>query len=308
MLFTTVSFAQATNDTSHSSALVVAARVNADVVYRSEVEREYERVFKNRLVDKDAELILRAQTLQQLVDRRLVLQFLSRKQFAPSKHDLSQAFDTVTQRLALRELTLAEFLKRANMQQNEFLRALEWHIAWQSYLDTYLTVDNLKTYFSDHQRDFDGTQLHLAQILFRVSPQEPDNLSKAIEQATTLRHAIIREEIDFPTAARKYSQSPSAKNGGDIGTIARRDPMPEVFSRPAFALDVDEISQPIVSPFGVHLIHCLEIQPGGKPWDEVIETLVPAVTTYLFEWIADQGRGTAKISFPEDISTKRSDP
>ena len=74
--------------------------------------------------------------------------------------------------------------------------------------------------------------------------------------------------------------------------------MPEDFSQAAFALKTGEISEPIVTSFGVHLITVLEEKPGTKTWRDVESELRPAVTLYLFRWIADKERPTAKIEYP----------
>jgi parvulin-like peptidyl-prolyl isomerase len=71
--------------------------------------------------------------------------------------------------------------------------------------------------------------------------------------------------------------------------------MPEVFSATAFALDPGEISQPVVSPFGVHLIKCLAIKPGEQTWQDVRGDLYQAVSRYLFRWAAERQRPLATI-------------
>jgi parvulin-like peptidyl-prolyl isomerase len=73
--------------------------------------------------------------------------------------------------------------------------------------------------------------------------------------------------------------------------------MPEDFSRAAFALKKNEVSQPLVSPFGVHLITVLDEKPGTLTWRDVENELRLAVTLYLFRWIAEKERATAKIEY-----------
>jgi hypothetical protein len=64
--------------------------------------------------------------------------------------------------------------------------------------------------------------------------------------------------------------------------------MPEFFSKTAYALQQGEVSQPVESPYGVHLIHCLEVKPGQKRWQEVREPLRNAMAKYLFDWLASR--------------------
>ncbi len=100
-------------------------------------------------------------------------------------------------------------------------------------------------------------------------------------------------------AAAKHSQSPTAATGGDLGFIRRGEPMPDTFSQAAFALAPGDLSPPIRSKFGVHLIRCIAITPGKRTWEDCRDELLPAVTAYLFHWTADRGRPNAKIEYTE---------
>ena len=73
--------------------------------------------------------------------------------------------------------------------------------------------------------------------------------------------------------------------------------MPESFAKAAFDLDVGQISPPVVTPFGVHLIQCLEVKPGQRPWHDVHEAVKLSATEYLFNWMADQHRENAEITY-----------
>ena len=85
-----------------------------------------------------------------------------------------------------------------------------------------------------------------------------------------------------------HGAGPSAKAGGDIGWIERREPMPEAFSAAAFALKPGEVSLPVETTFGVHLIQVLEVKPGTKTWQEAADRLKPAATLFLFRRLAEQ--------------------
>jgi parvulin-like peptidyl-prolyl isomerase len=161
-----------------------------------------------------------------------------------------------------------------------------------------LTPQNLEKYFQQHRRDFDGTQLHVAQILFKL-PLDADEaaVKAATERAAKLKDEIGGDQEKFAAAARNHSESPSRDESGDIGWIERRRPMPEDFSRVAFGLKPGEVSQPLVSAFGVHLITVLEEKPGSQSWKDVENELKPAAVAYLFRWIAEKERTAAKIEY-----------
>jgi peptidyl-prolyl cis-trans isomerase SurA len=64
---------------------------------------------------------------------------------------------------------------------------------------------------------------------------------------------------DFATVAATYSSGPSALNGGDLGFVSRGDVVDE-FGRVAFNLSPGDISGPVRTQFGYHIIKCEEIK------------------------------------------------
>lgn len=63
----------------------------------------------------------------------------------------------------------------------------------------------------------------------------------------------INEGVSFEELAKKYSQCPSGKSGGDLGEFGRGRMVP-AFEEAAFALAVNEVSVPVRTQFGYHLI------------------------------------------------------
>jgi len=281
---------------------VVAAKVDGQPIYAREIEREVKKVVKDREVDPAASKILRAQALEQMISRRLILMFLKSKQLGPSDADIEHAVERAKNRLKQQELTLEQFLNRSGLTEDEFRQTLQWQIGWNGYLEKYLTDENLQNYFAKNQKEFDGSQLRISQILFKVkSDDDQQTWDQAMKKAAQVGEALRSKEMDFATAAKNHSNAPSASKGGDVGLISRHEPMPESFSIAAFALEQGEVSKPIKSPFGVHLIQCVEIKPGQKRWQDVRKELEVAVMKYLFDWIADQQRPNAVIEYTGSV-------
>lgn len=72
------------------------------------------------------------------------------------------------------------------------------------------------------------------------------------EEANNLRNEIINGK-NFADAAAEYSNCPSGANGGDLGYFGR-GMMVKPFEDAAFELEVGELSQPVQTQFGWHLI------------------------------------------------------
>ena len=95
------------------------------------------------------------------------------------------------------------------------------------------------------------TQNHARHILLRPSAQLTE--TQAAAQLQELRQRIERGQASFAQLAQQYSQDGSAPQGGDLGWSSPGQFVPE-FEDALNRLQPGEISQPIVSRFGVHLI------------------------------------------------------
>ena len=73
------------------------------------------------------------------------------------------------------------------------------------------------------------------------------------EKAKELLTKIQAGEVSFEDAAKTYSKCPSGSNGGDLGFFGR-GAMVKEFEDASFILKVGEVSQPIKTQFGWHLI------------------------------------------------------
>jgi peptidyl-prolyl cis-trans isomerase SurA len=92
-------------------------------------------------------------------------------------------------------------------------------------------------------------------ILLRTGPE----LTSAQAQArlADYKQRILSGKADFQKLAREYSQDGSAQQGGDLGWVSQGTFVPE-FEEAMNRLNEGEISNPVVSRFGVHLIQLAE--------------------------------------------------
>ena len=99
------------------------------------------------------------------------------------------------------------------------------------------------------------TQTHARHILLRVSAQ----LSEAAAQAKLVdfRRRILSGQTDFAALARESSEDSSAKDGGDLGWTNPGMFVPE-FEQVMNGLAPGQVSEPVVTRFGVHLLQVLE--------------------------------------------------
>ena len=99
----------------------------------------------------------------------------------------------------------------------------------------------------------------------------PEEVKKALTKAQAIRKEVAgKDEATFKKVASEKSDDPTAKtNGGDLGTFAKGE-MVKQFDEAAFKLKAGEISEPIRSDFGWHIIRGGGAKKGGqKSFDEV---------------------------------------
>lgn len=106
------------------------------------------------------------------------------------------------------------------------------------------------------------TQNHARHILIRTN--ELVSETEARRRLTELRERIVTGGADFAQIARLNSADVSAAQGGDLGWIYPGDTVPE-FERVMASLKPGEISQPVKTPFGWHLVQVVERRTGGLP-------------------------------------------
>jgi peptidyl-prolyl cis-trans isomerase D len=108
------------------------------------------------------------------------------------------------------------------------------------------------------------TRRRVAHLLVRVPPvggSEAEDGARAKAEAALQR---IKGGADFGQVAREVSEdAATASRGGELGLVAPGEVVP-AFEKAAFALGAGEVSGPVRTPFGYHVIKVLEVVPGSK--------------------------------------------
>jgi peptidyl-prolyl cis-trans isomerase SurA len=99
------------------------------------------------------------------------------------------------------------------------------------------------------------TQTRARHILLRTTPQLTE--AAAIEKLASFKKRILAGQADFADVARDNSQDGSARDGGDLGWSNPGMFVPE-FEKAMNALGPNQISEPLVSRFGVHLLQVVQ--------------------------------------------------
>ncbi|MDR2164109.1 MAG: nitrogen fixation protein NifM [Zoogloeaceae bacterium] len=116
-----------------------------------------------------------------------------------------------------------------------------------------------ETYYHRHPQAFtrpETRRLRHILVTFRNDAQKEEGM----RLLTTLR-SDIRDSHEFAAAALRHSHCPTALEEGVIGTVGPGQLYPELEAH-AFALAEGELSAPLESPVGLHLVFCEQIHPA----------------------------------------------
>jgi len=105
-------------------------------------------------------------------------------------------------------------------------------------------------------------QTRARHILLRVSELTPE--AEVRRRLLDLRERVVKGGQDFGQLARLHSVDSTATRGGDLGWIYPGDTVPE-FERAMALLKPGEVSQPVQSPFGWHLVQVVERRTDESP-------------------------------------------
>lgn len=123
------------------------------------------------------------------------------------------------------------------------------------------------TWAADYEASGEGDEIHARHILVVTE----DEAAALVER--------LNDGEDFATLAQEASTGPSGPDGGDLGWFRHDDMVPE-FADAAFALDAGEISGPVQSPFGWHVIKVEERRTAPVP---SFEEMAPSLQSQLAE-------------------------
>jgi peptidyl-prolyl cis-trans isomerase D len=125
-----------------------------------------------------------------------------------------------------------------------------------------ISEEEIAAYYQEHKAEFQKEKRVKARhILFKVDKGADADLVDARKAEAMKVYEMAKAGKDFAGLARKYSEGPSKDNGGELGWFTRSQ-MVEPFADKAFSMAAGEISEPVRTEFGWHVIKVEQIEPA----------------------------------------------
>ena len=202
--------------------------------------------------------ILRRRAVEQAVGARLLTMEAMRLDIPVSETEIDDHV-AVMRRQAGGAARFEELLKRQGVTMKEYREQVRLgrrtdklvEKVTSSALDP--TEAEIEAHFEAHRAEYrKGERVRAQHILVKPEDDSEKAKAEALLKIEKIRQRII-EGADFGEEAKNHSDCPSGKEGGSLGWFSRGMMVPE-FDRAAFELPVGEVSEPIETQFGWHLI------------------------------------------------------
>jgi peptidyl-prolyl cis-trans isomerase SurA len=275
----------------------VVAEVNDDLITLSEIEDAARGMLKRVALEVPAQDRLEAinqvrqEVLQNLIDKKLIEQEAEKQQIVVSELEVDAAFEQVLRANNISRQDLLEELKQNGLDEVTYRDNLRTQI-YQTQLvnrdvrskiviTEEVILDYYDTRYTKHIKE---GSYYLLQIGIgwgeteglEQDPTATDEQKQAAYQKAERVHKLARSGQDFRELARKFSDLPSASEGGDIGVFEEEE-MASYMRNAVTSLNPGEVSPIIETPVGYQFFKLLSSKEGGivmqAPYDSVKEDI-----------------------------------
>jgi len=237
--------------------------VNNDAITQyelDEAELYYMAENRDRVVDGEARKTLRAQLLQNLIENRIQLQQADREKITVEDAEIAESLGDIMKKLKAKdEKEFAEIIKSQGLTLEGVKKRLKDQLMVQRlirrkvHLRISVTEQEIDKYLAENRDKLEtGLTFTARHILLQPDPNKGEEGWPEARKRADEVYARLLEGEDFVALAKKYSDDPSAKEGGSLGTLKRGELAPEI-EEAIMRLQPGEASTPFRSQVGYHI-------------------------------------------------------
>ncbi len=270
----------------------IVARVNSDIVTRSELQHSKDEVrqeLRQQYGDKaDAMFAQREKdVLRDLIDQQLLLQKAKDKGLTADT-ELIKRLDEMRKQMNLSSMDeLEKAAREQGVSFEDFKQNMKNQILTQLVIRTevqpkiQVTKEDEKKYYEEHQKDLEHPErVRLSEILVSTEKLEPGDQAgvAAAQQKAQQLLEQVRGGAAFDEAAKKSSDGPTAAQGGDLGYF-KRGTLARELEEKTFAMKSGEITDVVRTRQGFLILKVTDHEQAGVP---PLKDVEPEITDQLY--------------------------
>ncbi|MDO4594148.1 MAG: peptidylprolyl isomerase [Tissierellia bacterium] len=278
------------------------ALVNGESISKDDYKNELN-FYKSMMAAQQG---LKDSVVQMMVQDKLIKDDLAKNKIKVTKNEINDKFNELVKNMGGEE-KFDKMLEDYDMSVDSYKDTVEKDLMYQKHKDWYkkehkATEKDIETYFNDHKDEL--IEVKASHILV-----DDEKTAKEVKQK-------LDNGEDFSDLAKEYSKdSANAENGGELGFFKKSE-MAQEFADKAFDMKVGEISDPVKTDFGYHIIKVEERKDNPKDLgddlkDTVNENKYKEYFQKLYddsEIITENGNNQDEQSVSEDVLSKENTP
>ena len=248
----------------------IAAVVNEDVILRSELDRAVANIsaqYSGREAQLPPQDVLAKQVLERLVLVKLQVARAEETGVRVRDQEIDQAIAGIAAQNKSTPEQLREQLGRDGTPYPAFRQSIRDELLTQRLRQRFaqgrISVSEAEIDAALAAQQSAGAQLHLAHILVAMPEgATPEQIATAQKKIEGVKSLLDKGELDFAAAAVRYSDSPNALEGGDLGWRSS-DEIPSAFAELIRDMKPGQVSAPLRGPSGFQLLKLVEIRDAA---------------------------------------------
>lgn len=299
----------------------VVAVINNEVITLSELEEETTGLFRSITKNNPDAPILdaleeaREVTLNSMIERQLIQQKAKKFNVKVTEEDIDAAYETMRNKMSLNPTEFRQKLEKSGMTEESYKNKLRTQIL-QSRLLSYdvrskiiVTEEMILDYYDEnYTARVDKGSYYLLQMGF-IWPETDDPQKEAANKQETLNRTervynLVKNGQDFKLLAEKFSDLPSASDGGDIG-IFTLDEMAPTMRDAVATLSPGELSKIIDTPAGYQFFKLLSGEENAIVVTASFEAAREEIRAKIFEEKLKAAYSEWVIKLKEDAYIQR---
>ncbi len=197
------------------------------------------------------------------------------------------------------ESDFKETLKSIGINESNYTELMENTFLVNSYFaklvenqTIYISDEDIQAYYNAHEKEY-RTSVTAKHILFSIldenqNPKSQTEQEQAKQTAQSVYTQIMDGTLTFDQAMADYSEDPGLQQNPN-GYIFGKGEMTEIFETTAFNLDIGQISKPVLSEYGWHIIQLTQAQT--TPLEDVKDNIFSLLASEAFDsYVKDAGK------------------
>ena len=188
--------------------------------------------------------------LNMMIGEKLIDQEAKKNGVVVTDQEVEDQFNTISTGMGS---SFASLLQQYGMSEDDLRESLRINLIVfeMSTKDVVITDEEIETYFNENRSSFDEPEQVMASHILVDTEEEAKEIKNLLEQGEDFAQLAVSRSTD----------SGSAQLGGDLGYFSRGKMVAE-FENAAFSLGIGEISDPVQSSYGYHIIKVTDRKPA----------------------------------------------